>query len=708
MQTARPTVGMQNTSNSPTIMDLRAVGLRVRQIRRAWENFIVSPTKLPSESDVRPFIAERWRRSLERGVNPRLERAPTVLDSREVEEFLRTDELGIAGRAVLDNFSRVVESSGCFAVLADASGRILYQVGHLGYAKAIEKVNCAPGSWWAEEAIGPSGIGTALAVGAHVFIHGPEHLWESLHPLVCDGCPIVEPSNGRVAGSLTLAAPLERFNTAVSELTASLGRAVERMLAEMGVERRCILLEEFLQAQRRWPGEGIAVVDHDGRLIELNSRALEMLGADPRLVRDQPLDSLLPGGAALLRRSCAGVEPTEVVTEGPGRNSRVRLSPLASRGRVDGALLILSPIELPRAGTCLSSSGAKSVALWEGAEKPIGFAALRGQSPALLKAIRLGQVAARSDQAVLLTGETGTGKELLAQAIHAASSRAGGPFVALNCAALPAELVESELFGYAPGAFTGAKREGSPGKFELAHGGTIFLDEISAMAPGAQPKLLRVLENKTVQRINSASSIRVDVKVIAATNDDLRVLCDKGRFRADLFYRLNVLAIRLPALRERPEDVLPLARLFLEQECARAGRTVLELSPQVADCLLRYNWPGNVRELRNLCVRWAESAAGPAITLDEMPEELCAVAHQAQSDLLSISSQDAETARILKTLEETNNNISETARRLGLSRTTVYAKAIWPHRRAPKEAKPHSETVANPAKLTSGHKESSA
>jgi transcriptional regulator of acetoin/glycerol metabolism len=682
---------MSDTSNIPVIPDARELRLRVRQVREAWERFITSPGEPLSAGDVRPFVVERWLHSLGRGVDPKLERAPSVLDRHEVEEFLRTDELGVAGRAVLDNFSRVVESSGCFAVLADERGRVLYQVGHLGYVRAIEAVNCMPGAWWAEDVVGPSGIGSALAVGAHVFMYGPEHLWESLHALACDGCPIVGPFSGRVTGSLTLAAPIERFNPAVRELTASLGRAVERTLAMMGVERRCMLLDEFLQAQRRWPGEGIAVVDQDGRVIELNARALEMLGGDQRLARNQPLDALLPDAGALLRRSCAAGTPAEILSEGLSKPSRVRLSPLASHGRVSGALIILSPVDATRSAAGTSSLTPKSAAHCENPDKLAEFADLRGQSPALLKAIRLGQLAARSDKAVLLTGETGTGKELLAQAIHAAGPRAAGPFVALNCAALPAELVESELFGYAPGAFTGARREGSPGKFELAHGGTIFLDEISAMALATQPKLLRVLETKTIQRINSGNSLRVDVKVIAATNDDLRALCDRGQFRADLFYRLNVLAIRLPALRERPEDIVALAQFFIAQECARAERPVLELCPETIDCLLRYDWPGNVRELKNLCARWVESVRGPTVTLEEMPEELLAATYRTRS---SARAADSETERIRETLEKTNHNVSETARRLGISRTTVYAKAIWPYNRVLREAKPPSQGAA--------------
>ena len=699
---------MSSTSNSPAIPDSRELKLQVRQVRQAWERFIASPGELPSETDVRPFIIERWRHSLERGADPKLERAPSVLDRQEVEEFLRTDELGVAGRAVLDNFSRVVESSGCFAVLADQRGRVLYQVGHLAYVKAIEAVNCAPGSWWAEDVIGPSGIGTALAVGAPVFMYGPEHLWESLHALACDGCPIEGPFGGRVTGSLTLAAPIERFNPAVRELTASLGRAVEGRLAMMSVERRCLLLDEFLHAQRRWPHEGIAVADQDGRIIELNSRALEMLGGDQRLARGQPLDALLPDAGALLRRSCAAGAPAEVLSEGLSKPARVRLSPLASHGRVSGALLILSPIDAVRPMSTPFSSGPRSGAHHDAAERLAEFADLRGQSPSLVKAIRLGQIAARSDKAVLLTGETGTGKELLAQAIHAAGPCATGPFIALNCAALPAELVESELFGYAPGAFTGARREGSPGKFELAHGGTIFLDEISAMALGTQPKLLRVLETKTIQRINSGSSLRVNVKVIAATNDDLRALCDKGRFRADLFYRLNVLAIRLPALRERSEDIAALAQFFIAQECARAERPALELSAEAVDCLLRYDWPGNVRELKNLCARWVESAQRPVIALDEMPEELLAAAQRARTGAPPASVAEGEAARIRQTLQQTNYNISETARRLGISRTTVYAKAIWPRSRAPRESKAPFESAASPASPPTDPKEPEA
>jgi len=279
---------------------------------------------------------------------------------------------------------------------------------------------------------------------------------------------------------------------------------------------------------------------------------------------------------------------------------------------------------------------------------------------------------------VLILGETGTGKELFAHSIHNESPRAKGPFVAINCAALPENLLESELFGYAEGAFTGARRGGKIGLFEMAHMGTIFLDEIGDMPLNLQSRLLRVIQEKEVMRIGDDRVIPVDVRIIASTNRNLEEDIEKGNFRRDLFYRLNVLKLIIPSLKERKEDIIPLVDLFVEKYSARLGKKITGISHEAQALLMNLDYPGNVRELRGIIERAAAFAEGGYIEEADL-----GISNQAakQSDAISrdifkgnFTLKEIEIMAIKETLAKTQNNISEAARLLGVDRTTIWRK----------------------------------
>ncbi|HTV58112.1 MAG TPA: sigma-54 dependent transcriptional regulator [Verrucomicrobiae bacterium] len=250
------------------------------------------------------------------------------------------------------------------------------------------------------------------------------------------------------------------------------------------------------------------------------------------------------------------------------------------------------------------------------------FGRMIGKSAAMRRVFEMAERVAPSDATVLILGESGTGKDLLAQEIHARSPRAARAFVAVNCAALPENLIESELFGHERGAFTGAMQQ-RKGKFELAHGGTIFLDEIGDMNPVTQAKVLRAIENRTIERLGGSHPIEVDVRIISATHRDLREEIEAGRFREDLFYRLRVVSLDIPALRARKDDLPLLVAAFVEQLGARHGRKV-RVSPEAVEQLLRYDWPGNVRELRNVLERAVVMSGSEVLSPRELPEELLA------------------------------------------------------------------------------------
>jgi two-component system nitrogen regulation response regulator NtrX len=296
-----------------------------------------------------------------------------------------------------------------------------------------------------------------------------------------------------------------------------------------------------------------------------------------------------------------------------------------------------------------------------------------GESPAWRRAVEQAGMAARSDARVLLIGESGTGKELLAAHVHGESPFRAGPFVKVNCAAIPTELIESELFGHEKGAYTGAATA-RRGKFELADGGTLFLDEVGDLHAGSQAKLLRVLQEGEFHRVGGEQPVRVSVRVVAATNRDLTEMIAQDKFREDLYYRLCVVPIRVPSLRERPQDVPELVEYFLGEFCVRNNFRKRSMDSGVMPVLQAYPWPGNARELRNVVERMAILSTGDTICADAIPGE---IRHYKESDAKSTvheARESAEREHIQKALDAANWNVSSAARALGMERTNLHKR----------------------------------
>jgi two-component system, NtrC family, nitrogen regulation response regulator NtrX len=296
-----------------------------------------------------------------------------------------------------------------------------------------------------------------------------------------------------------------------------------------------------------------------------------------------------------------------------------------------------------------------------------------GSSTAWMRVVEQASLAARSDARVLLIGESGTGKELLAAHIHNSSPFASGPFVKVNCAAIPTELLETELFGHEKGSFTGATAT-RRGKFELADGGTIFLDEVGDLHAASQAKLLRVLQEGEFHRVGGEAIIKVAVRVVSATNRDLSALVSQEKFREDLYYRLSVVPVRVPALRERPQDIRLLAEYFLEDFCARNNFRPKVLDPPVLPMLESYNWPGNARELRNVIERMAILSPGEHLTRECIPVEIRVQREAGPKSTIQEARESAEREHILRALEESKWNVSGAARRLGMERTNLHKR----------------------------------
>jgi len=419
--------------------------------------------------------------------------------------------------------------------------------------------------------------------------------------------------------------------------------------------------------------EGFMAIDKDGRIAYLNRKGSEILGLKPEEVTGKHLRSFVDFEPEILT----------VLKTGKGWMNREFFIEMPKKGRIhllksaipifDDLGHTIGVIDTFREIRAIRHLVADVV----GAKAFFTFDDLITRSPKMQSLIDLAKRAAMDNSNVLIEGESGTGKELLAHAIHNFSERKKGPFVVIDCSALPRELVESELFGYEEGAFTGAKRGGRQGKFELANGGTVFLDEIGEMPLEVQTKLLRVLQSRYVVRVGGHQPIPVDVRIIAATNRDLEQEVEKGNFRLDLYYRLNVVHFKIPPLRERREDILFLATAFMEKNAKKSGRSNYGLDEEVKAALVNYHWPGNVRELENVIERACVFATSDQLTKDLFPEKLFQPSTQdcpQNSDDILIPLEEAEKRAIFMAIMKAKGNKSLAAKYLGISRSTLYEK----------------------------------
>ncbi|MEZ6016857.1 MAG: sigma 54-interacting transcriptional regulator [Planctomycetota bacterium] len=421
-------------------------------------------------------------------------------------------------------------------------------------------------------------------------------------------------------------------------------------------------------------GAALATLDEAGRVADLSdaARALVGVGARPLAplasdpARGARLDGLVAGAGVLFRELRKGRDAAEVTSIAAERSVHVRAEALRDdEGALLGALLTLRVAEPAGDHDARPRDDG-------GRRAPAGnrLVGLVGQSPAMRLVFERLSRAAPSDVTVLLTGESGTGKEVAARALHTLSARADGPFQAVHCAALSPGLLEAELFGHAAGAFTGAARE-RIGLIEAAGGGTLFLDEVGELSPELQVKLLRVLQEREVTRVGESRPRPVDVRLVSATNRDLRAALATGRLREDFFYRIAVFEVRLPALRERPEDVPLLARHVLAELAARAGREPVRVAPEAMEALLAYTWPGNVRELRNALEAALVTCDDGALAVADLPLH---VRHRSARTVSWSPSEEADRRALSAALERYGWNRTRTAEALGMSRVTLWKK----------------------------------
>ncbi len=570
-----------------------------RRTERQWLRLVGGGEAGP---EVRSLIRESWHRSQESGVFPGLGCAPVALDEAGLTAARQSTDWLTVTREVTQALPPDFETQRHMLGFFDADGRMLRSEGDPRTRDALAEINFAPGGLWVESAAGTNGPGTAIASDRPVHIIGPEHYCEAWQRWHCAAAPIHDPATGEVAGVLDLSGPAELATPHVLHLALALALAAERALSARELGHQCTLLRAFSEYGARYPGEVMVVADRSGRVLAASPAAPPDFhpGRDTAPAVRQAIASLIEEAADELPRSADKLLAHEDA-------SAIVFPVFDGASRIGGCLLLR---RVP---------GTRSRPPARRRPTRYSFLDLLGESPALAEACRIAGAASANSLPVLILGESGVGKELFAQSIHSASERRECPFVAVNCGALSKELIESELFGYVGGAFSGARREGSAGKFEAAEGGTIFLDEIGELPGAAQTALLRVLQEGEITRVGGNESKPVDVRVIAATNRDLGTALSDGSMRRDLYYRLNVLTLELPPLRERREDIPLLARRFLEVSAAAMHKRGLELDNEVIAALRSYDWPGNVRELQNVVARLVALSSSSRITLADLP-----------------------------------------------------------------------------------------
>lgn len=439
--------------------------------------------------------------------------------------------------------------------------------------------------------------------------------------------------------------------------------------------------DQVINTFLRTSGEGITVVDTRGYVQAWNETAERMYGVPVGQIMGQRMHNFFRE-LVLDRVIASGLEVRHVYNSpNPGLHVLVSSSPLVVNGELMGAVSFDQDVTaIVQLNEEVHDAAAQIHALKKeitklSPEPSDPFVRLKGRAPAMSRAIGLAQKVASTNATVLIRGESGVGKELFAEAIHIKSPRSEKPFIAINCAAIPSALFESELFGYKGGAFTGADARGSPGKFELANGGTIFLDEIGELPLELQAKLLRVLHNGFYYRVGGTQPVKVDVRIIAATNRNLEEMISEGRFRSDLYYRLNVVTIKIPPLRERTEDIPELVYRFIQGYALQYGQAVPRIEPEAMAALVNYSWPGNVRELRNVLEGVIILDEDQVIGKDDLPRDIFSERPRVPEAGNLVQAKEATEREIIKkALSEAGGNKSAVAKRLGISRATLYNK----------------------------------
>lgn len=642
--------------------------MSLQEIKKEWHKLHDDPE---SRKNLRPEILNSWDRSYENKV-PIFSKTYTNLSSKA--EFANTlDEskhLIDCALPIMESLLTYLKNTGFVVSLTDSNLVMLKIIGDTTSMEWAKKVNLVEGSVWTEDLTGTNTGALALLLSKPISLSGYEHFCLSSIYSTASGCPIID--NNRVIGGIGMIAPYNKIsNTHTLGMVTSTAKQIQsNMMSKRIYKYQRTILNSM--------SDGVMVIDSTGNITFINKKCAWMLGFQRNQVIGSNLHELF-GDVADNSYFINTVTQDQIVTDKffVITNGKLKIkcnitcTPINSSNKYDkGNVLIIRENERSN----------HFVKKWIGRNAKMTFDNIIGDNVEFSNIINTAKVASSSDSNVLILGESGTGKDIIAQSMHNASLRKNNPFVAVNCGSLPRELLASELFGYEEGAFTGAKKGGNIGKFELADQGTIFLDEIGDVPMDLQVMLLRVIEEKCILRLGGNKLTPVNVRIIAATNKNLEEEIARKSFRLDLFYRLGVIRLNIPPLRKRPDDILLLAEHFITSICKRYNKPLKLLSTEAKEAFINYSWPGNVRELQNVLEGAIQLTLNKEITYNDIANYLnyLKVDNSCNTTInknpKTTTLHDLEKQMIEDYLNEGNLTKDEIAKKLGISRRTLYRR----------------------------------
>lgn len=655
-----------------------------RSVRHAWERFLVGSGDVTAA--VRPQVLGSWQRSKNFNIDVRRQAAPILSEGELYRKRSENALLTASARLATERTSGILAEAGSMLILTDGVGHIIETIGDGRTIESGREVHLENGGCWSEQKIGTNGIGAAIVARAPVQIHASEHFCEQVQRWTCAAAPIFHPVDRELLGVIDISGPSETFSSQNLALVVSLADHIEGVMSQSIRLDHTRLMTRFHEKQRKWMSHEMMAIDRRGSIVQSSLDAMRMISehdgpspcaGDLSFLKSVPfgewedrLARIDPDARVVLVRD--GSTELGAIIVFPARiksvmASRPRGRSASARYWSDETFNNPEPAavrpglrdRLPAGPKVFS--GAKHNAAKMQQDKStvsLGFVALDPGVKAICNNVA---AAAQMKMPILICGQTGTGKEKLARFAHSSSGRKGA-FIAVNCSALPDSLIEAELFGYADGAFTGARKGGSQGLVREAHGGTLFLDEIGDMPFTLQSVLLRFLDDSIVRPVGGTST-KVDLLVVSATNVDLGLAITSRRFRADLLYRLNTLHVTLPLLADRA-DVEAIAMYLLGEI-----NPDMQITDTALATLARQSWQGNARELKSTLARLSLAAKNCLIDEALVTSMVANVTAQSPGNG---SLRESQRARMLEVFAETGGNISETARRLNVCRNTVY------------------------------------
>ncbi|MCK9273888.1 MAG: sigma 54-interacting transcriptional regulator [Syntrophales bacterium] len=639
-----------------------------RNTLREWRKFVAGedhpdPEVIPEE------ICQAWLRCRDYGIDPMKMPAKVILTGKKLERLMvRNKEFIDVSRPFVENIYRFLKGSHFNVCLFDKEGYLLDTMGDHDTPNFWDNAGGIVGALWSEKSAGHNVCGTIVELKRPIQIYGSQHYIRDYHGETGSGAPVFSPE-GDFLGGITLTGRNFRVNAHTLGMAVAAAYAIENNLKSIKAFTESRHAYSYQHSVISSIKEALTAFDGKGRISLINKHAKDIFSLNSKSVEGKTLRDLLNNKNVefiRLMESHDSLTDKEVsiFSNDSWNDFTVSLTPIiAADGKLLGKILTIN--EIRRAKAMLTRI--------LGYRAAFRFDDICGRNPKFLKALDQAKMVARSDSNVLLLGKSGTGKDIIAQSIHNASSRKNGPYVAINCGAIPRDLIANELFGHEEGAFTGSRRGGNQGKFELAEGGTIFLDEITETPLELQTALLRVIEDKSVARIGGKHLRKFDVRIIAATNKDIKEEIRKGNFREDLYYRINVFTIHLVSLRERPDDVRRLSNWFIKKYEKQLGVRIESIDEKIFEAFVSYSWPGNVRELQNVIERMMHFTRSSILSYDLVPVEIIN-AKPLFDEISEMESPEEREKKIILKMLDMKYRKTKIAEKLNISRATLYRK----------------------------------